>query len=101
MTLETFTVRRRDELLEFFQVRFGPQWRQIVARQAGLHPRTFQYWKYAHATSLYRQLLKLEGWARSVGFQSPLDQEFQTRLETHQKFQEAAKEAIEEHESKR
>jgi hypothetical protein len=101
MTLQDFTTRRRDELSEFFKARFGCHWRQIVARQVGLHPRTFQYWKYARATSLYRQLLKLEEWARSVGFQSPLDQEFQTRLEEHQKFQKAAQEAIQEHESKR
>ena len=49
MTLEQFTILRKEELVVFFKARFGKHWRQIVARQTNLHPRAFQRWKGAHA----------------------------------------------------
>src|SRR5687768_16539571 len=101
MTLEEFTTLRRDELIRFFEARFGRRWRQIVAHQAGLHPRTFQYWKYSRASSLYRRLIKLERWARSVGFESGTDEKVHDRILALQKLKQAAKQEIEKAQSKR
>jgi len=101
MTLEEMTILRRDELLTFFKARYGSRWRQVVTNQVGLHPRSFQYWKYAKATSLYGQLIKLERWARTVGFQSALDETFQDRQGAHAAFKNDAAKAVSEAESKR
>ncbi len=94
MTLEQFTILRRDELLTFFKARFGRRWRQTVERQADLHPRAFQRWTGAKPMSLYRQIHRLETWARSIGFVSATDAEVQARIEAQQRFKEAAEQEV-------
>src|SRR5580704_11665342 len=96
MTLEEFTTLRRDELREFFAARFGSHWTRIVANHVGFHPRTFEYWKNSPPTSLYRQLLTLEKWARSIGFLPSTDEELQSRIQRHEEFQRAAAAEIQE-----
>jgi hypothetical protein len=101
VTLEQFTNFRRDELIAFFRVRFGRSWRQVVARQTNMHPRSFQRWNGAPPTSLYRQIHKLERWARSIGFQASTDAEVQAAIQAHERFKAEAAEAIESAKSKR
>lgn len=94
MTLEEFTILRRDELVAFFKARFGYYWRRIVTRQAGLHPRSFQRFKSEPPLSLYRLINRLEKWARSIGFTSPVDEKVAARLIAHREFREAAQAEI-------
>jgi hypothetical protein len=101
MTLEKFTIMRRDELLTFFKERFGKHWRQIVARQTHMHPRSFQRWKDAPPLSLYRQIHKLETWARTIGFQAATDAEVQEALREHANFKQAAAQEVESANGKR
>ncbi len=101
MTLEEFTNLRRDELVAFFKARFGRHWRQIVVRQAGEHRRAFDRWRSAPAGSLYRQIYRLDKWARSIGFESALDERVQARLREYQAFQKAAARAVADEQAKR
>ena len=94
MTLRDFTVARKEELIAFFKARFGPRWRRIVARQADMHPASFHRWKAAPPVSLYRQIDKLERWARSIGFQSAMDEDLRAAIGEHQRFREAAAEEV-------
>jgi len=90
MTLEQFTISRRDELVAFFRARFGKPWRRLVANQAGMHPRFHDRWKGVPPLSLYRQIHKLETWARTIGFVSATDSEVQRNLKLNQEFKDAA-----------
>ena len=101
MTLGDFTILRRDELLAFFRARYGRRWRKIVARQANMHPRCFERWKGVPPLSIFRQILKLETWARSVGFNSATDAEVQAALREHKEFVKAAAQEVETAQSKR
>src|SRR5262249_49873071 len=95
MTLEQFTTRRKEELIAFFEARFGTHWRQIVAIQTKTHPRTFQRWKGRTAVSLYRQIQELEAWARSIGFQSAVDETVQAALKRYDEFAQRAAHEVE------
>jgi hypothetical protein len=101
MTLGDFTILRRDELLAFFRARYGRPWRKIVARQANMHPRCFERWKGVPPLSIFRQILRLEAWARSVGFSSATDVEVQAALREHKQFVEAAEQEVVTAQSKR
>lgn len=101
MTLEEFTILRRDELVAWFKARFGKHWRQIVTLQAREHPRLFDRWPSAPPGSLYRQIDRLDKWARSIGFQSPTDDRVQERLRVYQAFKKAAAYQIEIEQEKR
>jgi hypothetical protein len=95
MTLEEFTHTRRDELVAFFKARFGKHWRQAVTRQAREHPRLFDRWPSAPPRSLYRPIYRLEKWARTIGFESALDDRVQERLRAYQAFKKAASQEVE------
>lgn len=101
MTLEEFTSLRRDELVAWFKARFGRHWRQIVARQSGEHPRAFDRWRSAPPGSLYRQIDRLDQWARSIGFRSATDDRVQERLRAYQVFKKAAAQEVEIEQQKR
>ena len=101
MTLEEFTNLRRDELVEWFKARFGRHWRQAVSRQSGEHPRAFDRWPSAPPGSLYRQIDRLDRWARSIGFESVLDERVQERLRAYQVLKKAAAQEIENEQLKR
>jgi hypothetical protein len=101
MKLEEFTILRRDELVEWFKARFGRHWRQIVTRQSGEHPRAFDRWRSTPPGSLYRQIDRLDRWARSIGFQSPTDDRVQERLLAYQAFKKAAEQQIGSEQDKR
>ena len=101
MTLEEFTILRRDELVAFFKARFGRHWRQVVTRQAREHPRLFDRWPSAPPGSLYRQIDRLDRWARSVGFESPTDDRVQERLREYRAFENAAAHQVEIEQQKR
>jgi hypothetical protein len=101
MTLEEFTILRRDELVAWFKARFGKHWRQIVTLQAREHPRLFDRWPSAPPGSLYRQIDRLDKWARSIGFQSPTDDRVQERLRVNQAFKKAAAHEVETEQWKR
>jgi hypothetical protein len=90
MTLEAFTILRKGELVAFFKALYGRRWRCIVARQVDMHPRAFERWRAAPPVSLYRQIHKLEVWARSIGFKSATDSEVQAALREDQQFKETA-----------
>jgi len=94
MTLEEFTIRRKEELVAFLKARFGRRWRCIAARQVNMHPRAIERWKAARPISLYRQIHKLETWARSLGFQSATDSEVHAALRADQQFKENAAQEI-------
>jgi hypothetical protein len=96
MTLQDFTILRRDELVAFFRERFGKPWCKIVSIQAGMHPRWYDRWKGVSPLSLYRQINKLDTWARSIGFKPASDAEVERALQAHKDFKEAATRAIEE-----
>jgi hypothetical protein len=51
--------------------------------------------------SLYRQIHKLETWARSIGFQASSDTELQAAIQAHERFKAETAEAIETIKSKR
>ncbi len=101
MTLEQFVILRRDELIEFFKVRYGFYWRRRVARHAQIHPRSFERFLTAPPLSLYRVLTRLEKWARSIGFTSKLDQEVQEAIRAHDAFTQEAANEIAQAEGKR
>lgn len=94
MTLEDFIILRRDELVAFFTARYGRYWRRPVARQTGEHPGTFYHWGTAPPRSLYRQIYRLEKWARTVGFTSPTDDQLQEKLRAYREFKQRAAEEI-------
>jgi hypothetical protein len=102
MTIEEFAIQRYQELLAFFEARFGRrQWRQIVSQQVGLNPRTFQRWRTGRMVRRWRKLERLETWARSVGFSSAVDAEVQDSIRRLEEFQEAAAAQRDEEERKR
>jgi hypothetical protein len=101
MTLEAFTILRKDELVAFFKALYGRRWRCIVARQVDMHPRAFERWRAAQPVSLYRQIHKLEVWARSIGFRSATDSEIQAALREDQQFKATAAQEVEKALSKR
>ena len=94
MTLDQFTTFRKKELLAFFKARYGRPWRRIVTQQSGLNPRTFDYWNRRAPLSLYRQVSKLETWARTVGFESPTDVAVQVALLRSERFKKTAAEEV-------
>jgi hypothetical protein len=101
MTLEQFTTFRREELVAWFKARFGRRWRQAVSRQSGEHPRAFDRWPSAPPGSLYRQIDRLDRWARSIGFQSATDDRVQERLRAYEAFKKAAAQEVEIEQQKR
>jgi hypothetical protein len=96
MTLEEFTSLRQEELVAFFKARFGKHWRRVVATQAHMHPRWFERWKGLAPLSMYRQIHKLDVWARSIGFESATGAKVHASLRADREFKEAATQAIEE-----
>ena len=101
MTLEEFTILRRDELVAFFMARFGKQWRRAVTRQTGMNPRAFDRWWRVPPLSLYRQINRMDKWARTMGFESPTDDQVQQRLQEYKSFQKAAARAVKDAQQKR
>ncbi len=102
MTLEEFTLLRRDELIAFFKARFGRRWRAMVTRQAGEHPRAFDRWRTRMPPfSLYRLINRLDKWARTIGFESATDDRVEARLRAYQAFQKAAAQQVESEQQKR
>lgn len=95
MTLQQFTILRRDELLSFFKARYGRSWQRLVTRQTNMNPRSFHRWKSAAPLSICRQIQKVEAFARTIGFESATDAEVQARLLQYEQFKQAAAEAIE------
>jgi hypothetical protein len=61
-----------------------------------MHPRTFDYWHKQTPLSLYRQIHKLEAWARTIGFESATDIRVQKSLREFERWKKAAARAIEE-----
>lgn len=101
MTIEEFATRRWRELAAFFTARFGRRWRQVVARQAGLHPRVFWRWRNWSLVRRSRELQAVEEWARRIGFTSGVDAEIQESIRRMEEFQKAAGEQRIEEERKR
>ncbi|MEI6784804.1 MAG: hypothetical protein WCQ21_28240 [Verrucomicrobiota bacterium] len=101
MTFQEFAILRRDELVVFFQERFGKSWRQIVARQHNLHPRFFWRWKSARPAVLCRRILKLEPWARAIGFRAITDEQMESKVQEHRAFRAAAQRQVDEAQEKR
>ena len=101
MTLEEFTILRRDELVDFFRERFGKSWRQIVARQNELHPCSLWRWKAAQPAVMCRRILKLERWARSIGFRASTDERVESKLQEQRAFKEAASQEVQRAQEKR
>jgi hypothetical protein len=82
---------RRDELRDFFAGRFGLNWRQIVALQADVHPRSFQLWYHLPSTRLFKLVTQVEAYARKIGFTSASDQPLAAALKRRKKLRAAAK----------
>lgn len=102
MTIEDFATRRWRELVAFFEARYGKRrWRQIVLRQVGLRPRTFQRWKAGKLVRRWRKIEQIEAWARAIGFTSAVDAEVYESIRRLEAFQATAAAKCDEEQSKR
>ena len=91
MTAKEFLELRRDELRDFFAGRFGYHWRNTVAHQTEVSARVFQKWYQLPPGSLFKLILRLEAYARSVGFESPADEPVRSAIEQREQLRQAAK----------